>query len=184
MVKIKHPAQDGGISVKLSGIMPAIIDGCSAEVVTARSGKEYTQLVVDLTLDNETEKSLFKKMFFRLPYDSWDARPGEHKSLFNQFREATGMTSEELSDTQNYPGKKITVLVGPEKRYSGEWNTFEGRDGKILLSFNITKIYSEEIDIVAEEIANAEMIKLARDEIDKASEILDQPGFRDEPTTF
>ena len=186
MTKIKHPVEDGQ-SVKLYGVMPAIIDSCSHEEVTAKTGKKYSLLTVDLTLDNETEKGLVKKMFFRLPYDSWDAKPGEPMSLFNQFRIATELSSEELSDTTNYKGKGFNVLVGPEKRYSGEWNTFQGREGGTLLSFNITKVYGEELDAEAEEVANASMIKVAKSEIDEGTKtaVETQPGFSDEqPQNF
>jgi len=166
MAKIKHEIQDEGAGNKMYGVMPAIVDACVAEEKEGKtSGKKYSQLTVDLTLNNGTDEGLKKKMFFRLPYDSWAAKPGEKESLFNQFRKQTGMTKEELSETNSYKGKGFNVVVGPERRYSGEWNTFEGREGSTMLSFNIISILADDCDKDALEVALAEEIKAARAEI-------------------
>lgn len=167
MAKINQEIQDEGAGNKMYGVMPAIVDLCVAEdKVTKASGKKYAQLTVDLSLDNGTENGLKKKMFFRLPYDSWAAKPGEKESLFNQFRKQTGMTKEELSETNSYKGKGFNVLVGPERKFSGEWNTFEGREGNTMLSFNITDILTNDCDKEALEAELAKTIKSARAEVE------------------
>lgn len=180
MVKIPHPAQDGDASVKTYGLMPAVVDKCEHEVKTAQSGKEYTQLTVDVSVNNDTENGLKKKLFFRMPYDSWAARPGEPVSLFNQFREATGMTAEELSDTKNYKGKGIYVIVGPERKYSGGWNTFEGKKGDTMLSFNIIGVLGSAETKEAVEKQLIETIQAAKKEIEAdATPKAAQPGFEE-----
>lgn len=183
MVKIKHQVQDEN-SVKRYGVMPAIVDDCTATVAKTSTGKEYTQLTVDLIVNNETENAMKKKMFFRIPYDSWVQKPGEPESLFNQFRRVTKMSSEELNDTKNYKGKGFYVVIGPERTYSTkEWKTFEGREGGTLLSFNVIKILEEGFDEEKEEEKNALLIKKATEEINGEQAPIDQPGF-ESPQTF
>ena len=176
-MKIEHPVEDKS-SFKGYGLMSAIVTDCVAEtkVSTSKKATEYSLLTLSLDVKNEIGKTLAKKLFFRLPYDSWNEKPGESKTLFNQFRDVTKMTTEELNDTKNYIGKTCFVAIGPSKRYSGEWNTFTGRDnGKTLLSLNIVEIFADDKNKETIETSLQNLTKVALDEIKET-----QPGFTKE----
>ncbi len=133
--------------------MPAIIDEAIASEATSQTGNKYTTVTVSLTANNDTKDGLTRKMFFKFPYDNW-TKPGEELSLLKQFRIATGMSADDCNETDNYKGKGCYVVLAPTRGYKdNKWKTFETKEGKTRLSYNVTAILSEE------EAKSAEIVK-------------------------
>jgi len=123
--------------------MPAIVDECKTELIKTDEGKaNYSQLTLSLSVDNGAETPLAKKIFFKLPFDSYAAKAGEPEKLFSKFRRVTGMSAEDCLDTDNYKNQGFYVLVGPDRNWQGVLRTYEQKDtGETRLSMNITDIY-------------------------------------------
>ncbi len=152
MVKISTPISDDG-GGKRYGVMPAIVDEATTAESISQAGNKYSTITVSLTANNDTKNGLTRKMFFKFPYDNW-TKPGEDLSLLKQFRMATGMSADECNDTDNYKGKGCYVVLAPTKGYKDDqWKTFETKEGKTRLSYNVTAILSKE------EAKNAEIMK-------------------------
>ena len=170
MVKIKTPVTD---QKKQVGFFYAIVKDIKAEEAKSAKGNEYTKLTLDLDVSEGRDQ----KVFFNLPWDSWDQTDG-NISLFKQFKEATNLTTEELGETNNYKNKNISIVVGAVKTWdNSQWKTFTTNEGKIALSYGVKAILPyETTDEMINKINETELLTVAtaRKEIGKP---LNQPGF-------
>ncbi len=192
MTKITHGITDdeGG---KYSGVLPVIVDGAVATDEKSKNDKEYSQVVLDVSIDNGNEKTTKKKMFFRLPWDNW-TKAGEPLSLFKQFRAATDMSAEDCGNTLKYKSQGFYAVIGPEKKYdSEEFKTYEDKEGKTRLSYGILSILTvdeanDEALVLAYEKNVAKLIADGRAQLDGNPVAEDKSaaaaGFGKDPMDF
>jgi len=155
MATIQNLFQSGDLfktNTKFCGVFNAKTTDCTVfkqEKKTDRNGKEYmaTSLRVNIKTDEKD-----KCMFFNFPYDLWDGN-----SLLNQFRFATGLSSNEemtdaekkklaakLSETSTYENKPIKIIIAPKFSKDNTPRTYKGKDGNDVISLDVVQIYSHD----------------------------------------
>ena len=78
-----------------------------------RSGKTYYNLKITITYTNAEDETKNKIAFLHVgPYSAW-------MDLNKEFREATGLSKEDLLDLKKYKDKDIGIKVGADQAYTG-----------------------------------------------------------------